>query len=177
MMHFHALISLGFLGLASGSVGVGGMLPTGPGIDASVVYAPLAKPTATAAPAGITFPLNSPSEFPFVTIVPDNGKGKAGGWQGTQARLKFTRVVIPRGVRTWFCNIAIEMPIRHSTIGYISPTAAATMSAAVTNSVTPGTNFDHPEGIFCENFRNEVQVAFPKMYPGLGVRVLNWNPK
>lgn len=75
---------------------------------------------------------------------------------------------------TWYCPITIGMPIRHSVVGYISPATAASTSAAVTNSVArimaSGTDYDLPQGIFCDKFRTGVRAAFPAMYP-VGAKV------
>jgi len=126
-----------------------------------------ARPT----PSGLKIPVFTESDFPFVTIVADDGRDPSGGWQQAKVNLEFTKVVIPSGVTRWKCPITIQIPIRHSTRGYISPSRAANMSALVTNVVTVNMDFDLPQGIFCNNFVNGVRDAFPILLPNLGARV------
>jgi hypothetical protein len=76
--------------------------------------------------------------------------------------------VFPTKYIKWYCPINIGMPIRHRTKGVISPLTAATMSATVTNAVGQGMDYELPQGIFCEKFRNGVMAAFTTMYPNLG---------
>jgi len=176
-MHFQALMTMGLLGLASGGFAGAEPIPIGTGIGApnygdinpSVVQLRPAEPQAPAG-AGIFIPIHKPSDFYFVIIVPDDGQGSAGGWQAAKANLPFTKFTFPAMI-TWYCPLTIEVPIRHRTRGYISPASAAAMSAAVTNSVASGMNFDLPQGIFCHKFFVGVEAAYPAMYPDLGVRV------
>jgi hypothetical protein len=171
-MDLSAFITAGFVGLASGGFGVGAPIPIGAGVgaptygdvNASVVHSLLAEREAPAG-SGIFVPIHKPSDFPFVTIVVDDGKGPAGGWQQAKARLPFTKFNAPIAMITWYCPITIGIPIRHSVRGYISPATAATMSAAVTNSVASRMDFDLPQGIFCRTFVTRVKAAFPTMYP------------
>jgi hypothetical protein len=53
----------------------------------------------------------SPAVFKFVTTVPDDGQGKAGGWQEATATLQFSD---GRQVPTllWTCTMRVGMPIR-----------------------------------------------------------------
>ncbi len=134
--------------------------------------APEEQAPETQAPTGwgIFIPIHKPSDFPFVTIVPDDGQDSSGGWQAAKANLPFTKFNFPAMI-TWYCPITIGMPIRHSIRGFISPGAAAAMSAAVTNSVASRMNFDLPQGVFCISFRQGVKTAFPAMYPDLGTKV------
>ncbi len=125
---------------------------------------------APASPAGITFSTFKPTDFPFVTIIPHDGTGPS-GWQAAKANLEFTRYVIPTKVIKWYCPITIGMPEWNSAMGKISPITAATMSAAVANTVNRGMDYSLPQGIFCRRFVNAVQAAFPTMYPGLGEKV------
>ncbi len=80
-----------------------------------------------------SFPLFRPKEFPFVTIVPDDGKDKdkAGGWQGAKVNLEFIRIIVPTNVIVWHCEFKIEMPLRTEKMGKVSPGSAAKMSAEV----------------------------------------------
>ncbi|MBK9260677.1 MAG: hypothetical protein IPM54_12750 [Polyangiaceae bacterium] len=161
-MQLLAVLGLGFSGFAIG--GWGGGTPASNPFDAPLVRSPLVEPQAPAG-AGIFVPIHKPTHFKFVTIVKDDGKGPAGGWQAAKANLPFQKVILPVTLITWYCPLTIGVPIRHSVRGYISPAAAAAMSAAVTNSVASRMNFDLPQGVFCHTFRKGVEAAFPAMYP------------
>jgi len=92
-----AMLSLGFLGMVSTGFDGSGQIPIGDAssFGAAGIYAFPLKPRASSAPAGITFPNFKPSEFPFVTTVPDDGTDKGGGWQVAKVKLEFVRIVIP----------------------------------------------------------------------------------
>ena len=174
-MYFHALMTAGILGLASGGFNGAEPIPISAGIGAQTygdINSLPAKPQAPAGP-GVFIPIHVAADFPFVTIVKDDGQGPAGGWQEAKANLPFKKFGFMK-MSTWYCTLTIGVPIRHSIVGYISPAAAATMSATVTNSVAgamaAGTDFDLPQGIFCDRFRTGVKAAFPAMYP-IGVTV------
>ncbi|MDI1432629.1 hypothetical protein [Polyangium sorediatum] len=113
----------------------------------------------------------SPSEFPFVTIVQDDGTGPAGGWQEAKANLEFIKKRRGGG-STWSCAITIQMPLRAEAYGKISASRAAGFSVDVTEDVAYGMDYSLPPGIFCEKFRIGADVAFKSMYPNLGSRVL-----
>jgi hypothetical protein len=161
-----ALLALGFSGLAT--VDVGASAPMGGIPTSNQVGAPLV-PQVSSGPI-FFIPIHKPSHFSFVTTVKDDGEGKGGGWQEAKANLPFGKV-LPYGVDMWYCPIIIGVPIRNSKMGHISPTAAATMSAKVTNSAAGNTDFNLPQGIFCIKFRKNVETAFPAMYPDLGAKV------
>ncbi len=168
-----ALLALGFSGVAP--LGFGATAPTGGmtasnHFDAPLVRSPSVERQAPASP-GIFIPIHKPSHFPFVTIVKDDGKDPSGGWQEAKAKLPFHIYDVPFTLITWYCPLRIGMPIRHRIRGTISPTTAATMSAAVTNNVASGMDFDLPQGVFCHKFFLGVEAAFPSMYPGLGATV------
>lgn len=164
-MNLLALLTLGLSGLTTNVVETNS--PMREVAATSHFDAPsLGAPSA----GGIFIPIHKPSHFPFVVIVPDDGKNGAGGWQAAKANLPFTKFDFP-AVITWFCPITIGMPIRHGIRGVISPASAAVMSAAVTNSVASGMNFDLPQGIFCARFRKGVETTFPTMYPNLPITV------
>ncbi|MRG97218.1 hypothetical protein [Polyangium spumosum] len=112
----------------------------------------------------------SPSEFPFVTIVPDDGMGLAGGWQEAKANLEFIKKR-RSGSSTWICPLTIGMPLRPEKMGMISASLAATMSVNVTEEVAYGMDFNLPPGIFCDTFRTKVKATFKSMYPNLGATV------
>jgi hypothetical protein len=165
-MHVHAWFGLGFLALTSNSFNGD--------IKAPVVRSLSVETRAPAAPGGIFVPIHKPSHFPFVIILKDDGTDKGGGWQEAKANLPFEKFDFPAAI-TWYCTITIGMPIRHSVRGYISPATAATMSAAVTNSVAKrmaeSKEFNLPQGVFCIRFRKGVETAFPATYPDLGAKV------
>ena len=137
-MLFHTMLKLGFLGLASSGFGSGAPITMSARVGAQT-YGDINSPAVQLLPAqpqvpsaSIFFiPIHKPSHFPFVTIVKDDGKGKAGGWQEAKANLPFKNIH-PWGVQTWHCTLTIGIPIRHSVQGYISPDTAATKSAEVT---------------------------------------------
>jgi len=176
-MELHTLMAAGFLGLASGGFGGAGPIPIGTRIDAPnygdvnslVVQLLPAQPQVSSGPI-LFIPIHFPSHFSFVTIVKDDGKDGAAGWQEAKANLPFAQTLFPIGLKTWWCPITIGMPIRHSVQGYISPATAATKSAAVTNNGASNTDFNLPYGIFCDKFRDNVKAAFPAMY-NVGARV------
>jgi hypothetical protein len=164
-MIVQSLLSVVFLGLTPD----GYRRDVTPTSDFSGVVRPLNIDDQTSTRGGIFIPIHTPAHFPFVTIVPDDRNDPAGGWQAAKANLPFQKIDLPITLITWYCPITIGMPIRHSVRGKISPTEAATMSAAVTNSVAnrmaSGTDFNLPQGIFCRKFVTEVKAAFPNMYP------------
>ncbi len=169
-MDLSTFITAGIVGLASGGFDGGGPIPNDTGVGART-YADVNSPVVQLLPAepqvssGPIFfiPIHKPSDFPFVTIVKDDGKDGAGGWQEAKANLPFGKIH-PYGVQMWYCPITIGMPIQHSVQGYISPATAATKSAEVTNKAAGQTDFDLPHGIFCDKFRDNVKAAFPAMY-------------
>ena len=120
------------------------------------------------APGGGTFVNFKPSEFPFKTIVKDDGQGKAGGWQVAQAKLEFTEIVLPWTVVTWVCPITIRMPIRTELMGKISASQAANYSVEITEDVARKMDYSLPQGIFCSQFADRVDKTFKSTYPLLG---------
>lgn len=114
----------------------------------------------------------SPSIFKFVTTIPDDGTGKAGGWQVAATTLKFFRW-ISFAPEAWMCSITVEMPLRTELLGKISTSAAAKASADVaTEAADKLAPLAYPRGIFCTRLSIEMQGIFnsPK-YQGLGARV------
>ncbi len=175
-MALYASMTLGFLGFVSGGFGAG-PIPIGAGTGAQTygdVNTVVVHGRQAPAGPGIFVPIHIAADFYFVTVVKDDGQGPAGGWQAAKANLPFRKFSFPTMI-TWYCTLTIGMPIRHSVRGYISPATAASMSAAVTNSVAgamaSGTDFDLPQGIFCGKFRKGVEAAFPAMYPNLPTTV------
>jgi len=111
------------------------------------------------------------SEFPFVTIVPDDGMAPAGGWQEAKANLEFIKKRRGGG-STWSCPITIGMPLRAEAYGKISAERAAGFSVDVTEDVAYGMDFNIPPGTFCSKFVAGVRAMFPSKYPKLGERVM-----
>jgi len=169
-MNLSALIGLGFWGLVAsgGGAGLGGATTDGE-FSSPFVQSPLDEPRVSSGPI-VFIPIHTPAHFSFVTTVKDDGEGKGGGWQEAKANLPFGKIH-PYGVEMWYCPITIGMPIRNSKWGYIAPTTAATMSAKVTNRAAGNTDFDLPQGVFCIEFRKNVEAAFPAVYPDLGAKV------
>lgn len=115
----------------------------------------------------------TPEDFPFVTVIPDDGRGRGGGWQKARANLTFRRWVIPHPPRQWECSLSIEMPLRTAVAGPIPPRHAATLSAQVAAEVARvmDPEYDLPPGIFCLRFVKRVDALFKLKYPLLGTRV------
>ncbi|WP_242515915.1 hypothetical protein [Sorangium cellulosum] len=122
--------------------------------------------------ASFTYADFDPSDFPFVTIVKDDGTDKGGGWQQAKANLKFTHK-FPGGTTEWHCAITIKMPLRTEKMGQIDPLRAAKLSEEITEEVANVMNYNLPPGIFCKRFADAVDVAFKTKYEGLGARVTN----
>lgn len=165
-MDIRALLGLCFVGFATLAFG-GAPLPEGPPADTQAKESQESE-----AREGITFPNLKPSEFPFVVVLPDDGTDKGGGWQSAKANLEFTRISLPLKVITWVCPFRVEMPLRTELLGKVDAIRAATMSAAVANSVVATMDYKLPPGIFCERFIDGMRKSFPAMYPGLGASVL-----
>ena len=165
----------------SGGFGDDGPIPIGAGVGATSSgdfdTPPAGEPLAAEATenpcvemGSVTVVRFSPSEFPFVTIVQDDGTDKAGGWQEAKANLEFIKKRRGGG-NTWSCPITIGMPLRAEAYGKISASRAAGFSVDVTEDVAYGMDFNLPSGTFCFRFRTGVDAAFKSKYPGLGERV------
>ncbi|WP_437577704.1 hypothetical protein [Sorangium sp. So ce887] len=111
-----------------------------------------------------------PSDFPFVTIVQDDGTDKGGGWQQAKANLKFTHK-FSGGTTEWHCAITIKIPLRTELMGKIDPIRAASLSEEITEEVANVMDYNLPPGIFCKRFAIQVDAAFKSKYKGLGARV------
>jgi hypothetical protein len=114
----------------------------------------------------------SPSEFPFVTTVQDDGTGKAGGYQEAKVNLEFIRIIASTGLEAkWYCPFTIKMPLRTEFMGKIPASLAATMSVDVTESVARDMlKSKVPPGIFCIQFVPAVESAFGTKYPLSGAK-------
>ncbi|WP_437671170.1 hypothetical protein [Sorangium sp. So ce131] len=113
-----------------------------------------------------------PSDFPFVTIVQDDGTDKGGGYQQAKANLKFTHK-FPGGTTEWHCAITIKMPLRTEVMGKIDPLRAANLSEEIAEEVGQLMDYNLPPGIFCKRFAVQADAAFKSKYPRLGASVTN----
>ena len=115
----------------------------------------------------------SPSLFKFVTIIPDDGTDKGGGWQQAAVNLKYVRLIPPEG--SWACMFTVGMPLRTEADGVISPDYAASITAEVISDAWASvrrSNPDAPGGVFCVAFKSETTALFPKRYPKTGIKVM-----
>jgi hypothetical protein len=104
-------------------------------------------------PSGLPIGSFSPSDFKFVTVIPDDGKSEPGGWQEAKVVLKFKRLI---GVtyETFSCpQMTIGTPLRNETQGKISAKRAAKESADIATYVT-GVIDEVPQGIFCSKLKD-----------------------
>lgn len=111
----------------------------------------------------------NPSEFPFVTVVKDDGKDAAGGWQQARAKLNFWAIHLPP--RRLQCTITVGVPIRAEFMGRISPQHAAEMSAEVATRSMAFVDWDLPQVTFCQKFAEGMRGLFSFRYPKLGAKV------
>ncbi|WP_437745823.1 hypothetical protein WMF39_12840 [Sorangium sp. So ce1504] len=112
-----------------------------------------------------------PSDFPFVTIVMDDGTGKGGGWQESRINLTFRRLTIPHEIKQWSCPLTIGMPIRTEIYGLIDPDRASSLSEEIMEEVANGMDYHLPQGIFCKSFADKADAAFKSKYKRLGAKV------
>lgn len=164
-----AWLSLGFFGLGAAGIEASAQNPVY-GRENAGVYAQSASSRAPNAPAGITFPNFKPSEFTFVTTLPDDGTDKGGGWQVAKVHLEFVRVVIPTDVKVWHYDFKIEMPLRTEFMGKVDAKRAASLSAEITNLAALDMDYKLPQGIFCDKYRPAVDATFKAKYPRLGAK-------
>ncbi len=127
--------------------------------------------------ASITFGFFDPSIFKFTTIIADDGEGDAGGWQESVTPLGFA---IDEPPQQWTCTATIGMPLRTTSTYFksISPTDAATLSAAFVNQVWREIRNTSPNSKpvnFCGVFKAQLKAKFaqttPIPYYQLGARV------
>lgn len=112
-----------------------------------------------------------PKDFPFLTIIPDDGKEEGGGWQTAKANLSFTNWVFPHLPRRWDCPLTIGMPLRTKLAGRIPPSRAAVLSVEVAEDVARSMNYELPVGIFCRQLKDGMNVMFRARHPEIGARV------
>jgi hypothetical protein len=167
---------------SGGDVGDEGPIPIGAGVGATssgdFVSPPPGGPLAARGTENPCVAMGSyvkvdfrPPEFPFVTIVPDDGTGPASGWQEARANLEFGKKRVDGSMTVWYCPLTIGMPLRPEAYGKISASRAADISVDVTSEVAYTMDYNLPPGTFCDRFRTGVRAAFPSMYPKLGERV------
>ena len=110
----------------------------------------------------------SASLFKFVTIVADDGSGKAGGWQAASVVLRVKRWVdvLPE---SWSCpQMTFGTPLRNELQGKISAEMAASVSAELATQVS-GELKNLPQGIFCIQLREDLKVLLGKAIFGAKV--------
>lgn len=115
----------------------------------------------------------SSSVFQFVPIVPDDGQGKAGGWQEAIVTLLFSD---GRQVPTlrWTCKIRVGMPIRPENYGVISASVAASMSAAAATTASVAVMHRRPmwiPALYCIHFVKDVELTLNTTWTKLGAKV------
>ena len=116
----------------------------------------------------------SPSDFPFVTIIQDDGTDKGGGFREARVNLEFEHdlVRIPLDIVTkWRCPFTIGMPLRTELKGKISEKLAIDLSIDITESVADKMDYTLPSGIFCSQYIIKVRAAFIAKYKGYGTTV------
>ncbi|MFO0590276.1 MAG: hypothetical protein U0441_22220 [Polyangiaceae bacterium] len=115
----------------------------------------------------------SPSVFAFKTIVADDGKDLAGGWQAATGTLSYYRLT-GFEAEEWKCTVTVGMPVRAQYYGVISASSAATMAAGIASVAS--FNLMHikpelPQGIFCHRLGPEMQKLFTTTFLNLGATV------
>lgn len=111
-----------------------------------------------------------PGDFPFSTIVQDDGKGESGGWQQAKAILVFG---VDKPPHSWECPITIGMPVRTKVAGPIPPSHAAKLSVQIATlvSIAMEPDWNLPTGLFCKRFADGMLGVFKLKYSRLGARV------
>lgn len=110
------------------------------------------------------------SNFSFVTIIADDGKDLAGGWQESNTALAFAHNLF----EIVTCSVRIGMPLRTKAWGTISASTAAIYSADVANAAAAKVwPTDLPSGIFCSTLKKEMDAQFAAKYQNLGARIMN----
>ena len=110
----------------------------------------------------------SASDFKFVTIVVDDGKDEAGGWQEAVVKLKIRRWV-GLAPESWDCPLKIGTPLRSVANGKISPEIAASASAEVATEASDAimtASPSIPQGIFCSLLKDQMNIMIKKIVAG-----------
>jgi hypothetical protein len=165
----------------SGGFGGSGAIPIGAGVGATTTGGDFISPPRDPLTADSTYnPCVAPgafthaefdlSEFPFVTTVKDDGTGPAGGYQEAKVKLEFSYLKIPHPIVMWYCPFTIKMPLRTESMGKVSANRAAKLSKEVTEAAANAKTMDFslPQGVFCSQYRKQVDATFKAKYPGLG---------
>jgi hypothetical protein len=116
----------------------------------------------------------SAAVFRFVTIVRDDGEGKAGGWQEASPKLKFSDWRHPFVPRFWACRITIGVPLRAEVYGTISPAQAAAVTAAIATDASSEVMHEREEWLpseYCFALADRMQTMFRARYLRMGARV------
>jgi len=119
----------------------------------------------------------SSDSFVFKTVIADDGKDVAAGWQAAVTTLRFLdwRSVLPK---TWTCRMRYEVPLRTARGGPMSPAEAASIMAEVATeaSVTAMKSMDSwpVTSLYCIKFQSEMLDIFRnnKKYNWIGARVV-----
>lgn len=119
--------------------------------------------------------------FQFTTVVKDDGRGKAGGWQVAQVVILLGRLsyMFPRASS---CDIEVGVPIRSRKHGYITVEHAQLESATASDKAAHDilTRREKPTATICELFRKSMRyyLADQKIGTIPGARVTgfvnNW---
>ena len=115
------------------------------------------------------------SLFNFTVYVPDDHRDSSGGAQRALATL---RVVDTRG-SVWSpdvfnCRVLVEMPIRHHSMGIITPQHAAEMSASAADAASSFVIHSRPKWIsalFCPAFAGQIMRELNSL--NVGARVFS----
>lgn len=116
----------------------------------------------------------SASQFPFATIVQDDGTDIGGGWQAASTVLHFFDGRKLWAPNVWSCQVVVELPIRHSIHGGISPQKAAQVSAAAATVASTVVMRSRPTWIratYCPAFAVEMTAQLNMLMARLGARV------
>jgi hypothetical protein len=110
-------------------------------------------PGSASSPTGLPIGSFSASEFHFLMIIPDDGKGDGGGWQEAKVVLKFKRSV-GASYETFTCpQMTIGTPLRNKAQGKITATMASETSADIATYVASVID-QVPQGIFCAKLKD-----------------------
>lgn len=121
-------------------------------------------------PSGLPIGSFSPSDFKFVTIIPDDGTSEPGGWQEAKAILKIKRLIGIATYETFTCpQMTIGTPLRNQAQGKISAERAAQESADIATYVT-GVIDQVPQGIFCVKLKEGMAKMMPQAISGARVQ-------
>lgn len=111
----------------------------------------------------------SPSLFNFVTIIPDDGIGEAGGWQTASLVFKVKRWtnLLPEA---WECpQMTFGAPLRNKAQGKISSEFAASVAAGLATQVSHTLKDVEEHGIYCVQLKESLKTSFPKLIVGAKV--------